>query len=75
MNAPVVKIDKIYLHAPILGGFKRCSYNSRATFNGAVMVVVKSISERKVLTRKRKLGLELFYLSYTCFQPYRTFIL
>ena len=30
--------------------------------------------KRKVLSRKRKLGLELFYLRYTCFRPYRTFI-
>ena len=29
--------------------------------------------KRKVLSWKRKLGLELFYLRYTCFQPYRTF--
>ena len=30
--------------------------------------------KRKVLSRKRKLGFELFYLRCTCFRPYRTFI-
>ena len=30
--------------------------------------------KRKVLSRKRKLGLKLFYLRYTCFRPYRTFV-
>ena len=31
----VVKIDKIYLNAPILDRLKGCGYNSRATFIGA----------------------------------------
>ena len=35
VHAHVVKTDKIYLNAPILGHFKGCGYNSRATFNGA----------------------------------------
>ena len=30
--------------------------------------------KRKVLSQKRKLGLELLYLRYTCFRPYRTII-
>ena len=34
VHAHVVKTDKIYLNAPILGHFKGCGYNLRATFNG-----------------------------------------
>ena len=35
IHAHIVKIGKIHLNAPILGQFKGCSYNSRATFSGA----------------------------------------
>ena len=38
-HAHIVKIDKTHLHIPILGCFKGCGYNSRATFNGAGMVL------------------------------------
>ena len=31
----IVKIDKLYLNAPIVGCFKGCGYNLRATFNSA----------------------------------------
>ena len=34
-QAHVVKIDKIHLNARFFGRLKGCSYNSRATFNGA----------------------------------------
>ena len=37
------------------------------------VTIVRS-RKRKVLSWKRKLGLELFYLRYTCLRPYRTFI-
>ena len=36
----IVKIDKIYLNAPILGRFNGCDYNSRATFTGAGTVPI-----------------------------------
>ena len=36
---------------------------------------LSNLGKRKVLSRKRKLGLELFFLRYACFWPYRTFIL
>ena len=45
----LVKIDKIYLNAPILGRFKGCSYNSRATFNGAGTVhKIDSIGSQRI---------------------------
>ena len=34
----LVEIDEIDLNAPILGRFKGCGYNSRATFNVACTV-------------------------------------
>ena len=36
----VVKVDKSHLNAPILGRFKGCGYNSRATFNGAGTLIL-----------------------------------
>ena len=35
VHTHLVKIDDIHLNAPILGSFKGCGYNLRATFNGA----------------------------------------
>ena len=39
VHAHIVKTDKICLKAPILGRFKGCGCNSRATFNGADTVI------------------------------------
>ena len=38
------KMDKTYIYAPILGRFKGCGYNSRATFNGAGTVSINLVS-------------------------------
>ena len=46
----IVKIDKIHKNTPILGRFKGCSYNSRATFDYAdtvVLICSKDVSGEK----------------------------
>ena len=49
------------------------SFSSRGLFFSSIWTVKPR--KRKVLSLKTKFGLELFYLRYTCFWPYRTFIL
>ena len=46
----MVKIDEIHLNAPILGCFKGCGYNSRATFNGAGTVSDLKRQKKSVFT-------------------------
>ena len=56
------------------------SFSSRGLFFSEIWTIQPGSDwqsrsqKRKVLSWKRKLGLEVFYLRYTCFQPYKTFI-
>ena len=49
VHVHIIKIDIFHLNAPILGHFKGCGYNSRATFNGASTVLMILILEAAVL--------------------------